>query len=380
MDEAGIMEGLGVNGLVVGAAELRKAHLKEPNRGNWMTFIECISAEGEALDPLVIFRGKSVQQQWFPNESLENFQDWYFTASENGWTSNELAVEWLTKLFIPRTQPEDKNQYRLLVLDGHGSHITDEFMYTCFKNNVYLLFLPAHTSHILQPLDLSIFSPLKTAYRKYAQRLYVKTDASPFGKSGFLSCLRLARIDALTTRNIKSGWRGGGLWPLNPNIPLRNSKLLAHQTKSLPTQSLEAQYILETPKKGANVCKIMKEKKGGLLSPHTRLILRKIGKRIDMQAYVVVQQREEIEKLQVQLEQLQQNKKGRVQPNPNEKVVNIDNIHEAQVQAAKDEEARKKKEKEHAKKHPPQDDMAKNSFESMCKVFQLEERSLREIS
>ena len=157
MDEAGIMEGLGVNGLVVGAAELRKAHLKEPNRGNWMTFIECISAEGEALDPLVIFRGKSVQQQWFPNESLENFQDWSFTASENGWTSNELAVEWLTKLFIPRTQPEDKNQYRLLVLDGHGSHITDEFMYTCFKNNVYLLFLPAHTSHILQPLDLSFF-------------------------------------------------------------------------------------------------------------------------------------------------------------------------------------------------------------------------------
>ena len=33
MDEAGIIEGLGANGLVVGASELRKAYIKEPKGG-----------------------------------------------------------------------------------------------------------------------------------------------------------------------------------------------------------------------------------------------------------------------------------------------------------------------------------------------------------
>ncbi len=44
-------------------------------------------------------------------------------------------------------------------------------MWNCFNNNVYLVFLPAHTSHVLQPLDLSVFSPLKQAYRKYLNNI-----------------------------------------------------------------------------------------------------------------------------------------------------------------------------------------------------------------
>ena len=131
MDKAGIMEGLGANGLVVGASELRKAYTKELNRGSWMTFVECISAAGHALDPLVIFRGQTLQQQWFPNNELYRFQQWYFSSTENGWTSNDNALEWLIKLFIPRTRPNHNDQYRLLILDGHGSHVTDEFMWQC---------------------------------------------------------------------------------------------------------------------------------------------------------------------------------------------------------------------------------------------------------
>lgn len=93
MDEAGIMEGLGVNGLVVGASELRKAFIKEPKRGCWMTFVECISASGASLDPLVIYNGKSIQQQWFPDKLLPKLRNWSFTVSENGCTSNSHTLE-----------------------------------------------------------------------------------------------------------------------------------------------------------------------------------------------------------------------------------------------------------------------------------------------
>ena len=74
---------------------------------------------------------------------------WEVTFSENGWTSNNIAVEWLEKVFLPQTQPPNPDDARLLIVDGHGSHTSDEFMTICYLNNVHLLFLPAHTSHIL---------------------------------------------------------------------------------------------------------------------------------------------------------------------------------------------------------------------------------------
>ena len=61
------------------------------------------------------------------------------------------------EVFLPQTKPNDPSEARLLIVDGHGSHTSDLFMATCYLNNVYLLFLPAHTSHMLQPLDLGSF-------------------------------------------------------------------------------------------------------------------------------------------------------------------------------------------------------------------------------
>ena len=95
MDKVGIMEGLGVNGLVVGASELRAAHMKNPNKGSWMTFIGCISANGNSVDPIIILRGKTIQQQWFPNNFLDSFKDWLFVGFENGWTLIALYLNGL---------------------------------------------------------------------------------------------------------------------------------------------------------------------------------------------------------------------------------------------------------------------------------------------
>ena len=38
-------------------------------------------------------------------------------------------------------------------------------MYLCYQHNIHLLYLPAHASHVLQPLDQSVFGPLKAAYK-----------------------------------------------------------------------------------------------------------------------------------------------------------------------------------------------------------------------
>ncbi|PWW78445.1 DDE-domain-containing protein, partial [Tuber magnatum] len=54
----------------------------------------------------------------------------------------------------------------ILLLSGHESHIIVDFMWLCKQNHIDILYLPAHLSYVLQPLDLGTFSPLKSHYRK----------------------------------------------------------------------------------------------------------------------------------------------------------------------------------------------------------------------
>ncbi|KAI1000588.1 hypothetical protein K3495_g7605 [Podosphaera aphanis] len=61
MDETGILEGMGSNGLVLGSSERRSILKKQPGSRAWTSIIECISATGKALPPLVIYKGANVQ-------------------------------------------------------------------------------------------------------------------------------------------------------------------------------------------------------------------------------------------------------------------------------------------------------------------------------
>jgi len=57
-------------------------------------------------NPVVIYKGKSGQQQWFP-KAMSPYKGWHFAPSDKGWTTDEIALEWLKKKFIPETRPED---------------------------------------------------------------------------------------------------------------------------------------------------------------------------------------------------------------------------------------------------------------------------------
>jgi hypothetical protein len=79
-----------------------------------------------------------------------------------------------------------------------------------------IVFIPSHTSHKLQPCDVGVFGPLKAAYREQVERLY-RGGANIVGKQYFTSLCSRARQQALTTRNIKSGWSKTGLCPFCPD-------------------------------------------------------------------------------------------------------------------------------------------------------------------
>jgi len=100
-------------------------------------------------------------------------------------------------------------------MDGHSSQITANVIAFCIENAIDLLILPPHTSHLLQPLDVGVFAPLKRA-------LALETDATMRLDSPRISRVQWtemyvrAREKALSTSNILVGWRGAGLMPLSP--------------------------------------------------------------------------------------------------------------------------------------------------------------------
>ena len=76
--------------------------------------------------------------------------------------TDEPRVESLYRVFEPYTASWITEGYRPLILDGHGSYDTVGFDRFCTEKKIILLYMPTHSSHFRQPLDVSCFVSLKS--------------------------------------------------------------------------------------------------------------------------------------------------------------------------------------------------------------------------
>jgi hypothetical protein len=82
-----------------------------------------------------------------------------YVATENGWMDAETYSDYFTGSIIPNIHPE---RPAVLICDCHTSHIGVGLTENARKENVVVILkLPSDTSHVLQPMDLSIFMPLE---------------------------------------------------------------------------------------------------------------------------------------------------------------------------------------------------------------------------
>src|ERR1700744_3146095 len=107
--------------------------------------------------------------------------------------------------------------------------------------------MPPHTSHLLQPLDVGCFGPLKTAYGQLVADL-VKRYVFHVDKADFLAMYHQARATIFSERTIKNAFKGAGIVPFNPDYFL--SKLVATPSPlgSSHGQNQSPLWISETPK------------------------------------------------------------------------------------------------------------------------------------
>jgi hypothetical protein len=212
-----------------------------------VTAIECISANGRSLLPMIIWPATTHRSNWttFPTPG------WHYACSESGYTDSKISLEWLKCVFDPQTKGQANQKPRVLICDGFGTHETLEVLEFCFENNIILCRLPSHTSHKLQPCDVGVFAPLKAAYRDQADRLF-RGGANTVGKEHFTSLYSPAREKAFTKRNITAAWTASGLFPFNPDrvlraIPKPSTQLTVPGADGLKVGSCQQDEVLQTP-------------------------------------------------------------------------------------------------------------------------------------
>jgi hypothetical protein len=75
--------------------------------------------------------------------------------------------------------------------------------------------MPPHSSHLLQPLDVSCFAVLKRSYRQQIKEL-MRARYNHIEKLDFLTAYTIARIESITPNIVYSGFVATGLVPYDP--------------------------------------------------------------------------------------------------------------------------------------------------------------------
>lgn len=192
--------------------------VKEMEIHEHVTLCATIFGDGTALHPLII-----LPLVYLPQEIKT--EDWpYFdwTGQTSGWISKDIFQQYCEDVLIPeferrrKTLPADK-QRGLLIVDGHGTRTNAGLMQKFRDANIDVIVLPAHTSHITQPLDLVVFGVFKRRLNVFSEHKHAKTAAEK--RIALLYATQFAWQQASAHWYITKSFRKGGV------IPLDSSKL-----------------------------------------------------------------------------------------------------------------------------------------------------------
>ncbi|XP_060863002.1 uncharacterized protein LOC132939698 [Metopolophium dirhodum] len=117
------------------------------DRGETHTLLGCVCANGAWIPPLIIFKGV----KWNDNLKTDCLPNCIVKLSPKGWINSEFFID-----SIPSERPV------ILFMNSHASHINMDVMTLAKENEIYLFTFPAHTRHLLQPIDVGVYKPLKS--------------------------------------------------------------------------------------------------------------------------------------------------------------------------------------------------------------------------
>lgn len=112
----------------------------------------------------------------------------------------------------------------------------------CKNNGIILLTLPPHTSHKLQPLDVSVYGPFKTYFNQESDSFMVNNPGKTINLKNIPTLAGRAHQRAFTPLNITKGFEHTGICPYNPNI-FSDTDFASASVTDRPNPGIENQQI-----------------------------------------------------------------------------------------------------------------------------------------
>lgn len=181
-------------------------------RGRTITVMCAMSAGGSYIPPMFIYARKRMcpeLQRGGPPGSI-------YCCSDKGWITDELFLEWL-KHFQKHTKCSVEGKV-MLVLDNHVTHSTLAAFNFCKENGIVCVSIPPHSSHKLQPLDVTFYSPLKTTFNAECCKFLRNNPHEQIRPSDIASLFANAYNRVATPEKAIKGFLVTGIHPLNPDI------------------------------------------------------------------------------------------------------------------------------------------------------------------
>lgn len=182
----------------------------------------CGSASGKMLPAYVVYKSEHLWSTWTEGGPPKT----RYNRSKSGWFDHVCFADWFRTIFIPETR--HLKGKKVLIGDNLSSHFGDEVLKSAREQNIAFVCLPPNSTHLLQPLDVAFFRPLKAHWRCILDEYKAKTKraAKNLVKEVFPALLvklydKLYPNDDETSENITSGFRKTGIHPLDPDEVLQ---------------------------------------------------------------------------------------------------------------------------------------------------------------
>ncbi|EGI66260.1 hypothetical protein G5I_05223, partial [Acromyrmex echinatior] len=177
-----------------------------------VTMAVAVSAIGNMIPPFFIFPRAHYKDHFIQEGPLGSAGD----VNPLGWMEEEHFIKYCQH-FVRHVRPS-KEKPVLLLLDNHESHLSIEALDYLKENGITVLSFPYHCSHKLQPLDRSVYEPLKNHINTACDNWLVSNPGKSLSIYHISEIIKTALPLATTSINIQAGFRVSGISPLNENI------------------------------------------------------------------------------------------------------------------------------------------------------------------
>lgn len=168
------------------------------------------NASGELLPPYVCYKSEHLWQSW----TLNGPKGCRYNRTRSGWFDLCVFEDWFESLFIPSVAK--KQGRKVVICDNLSSHMSLHVIQLCKRHNISFVLLPPNSTHLLQPLDVAYFKPLKSGWRSALTKWKMR-NRGLLAKEVFPSLLKdaLNAIEDKSADNMKAGFAACGVYPLD---------------------------------------------------------------------------------------------------------------------------------------------------------------------